>query len=46
VKRKIAGQFLEQILTQLRGAGYIETKRGKAGATFSPKRPAKSASAT
>jgi Rrf2 family protein len=27
-------KFLEQILTQLRGAGYIETKRGKAGGYF------------
>ena len=30
-KERLPVKFLEQILTQLRGAGYIETKRGKAG---------------
>lgn len=30
-KEKLPIKFLEQILTQLRLAGYVETKRGKAG---------------
>lgn len=30
-KEKLPIKFLEQILTQLRGAGYVETKRGKLG---------------
>ena len=30
-KERLPVKFLEQILTQLRGAGYIGTKRGKAG---------------
>ncbi len=30
-KERLPVKFLEQILTQLRGAGFIETKRGKAG---------------
>jgi len=30
-KERLPVKFLEQILTQLRGAGYIETKRGKFG---------------
>ena len=30
-KEKLPVKFLEQILTQLRGAGYVETKRGKLG---------------
>jgi Rrf2 family protein len=30
-KEKLPIKFLEQILTQLRGAGYVETKRGKFG---------------
>ncbi len=30
-KERLPVKFLEQILTQLREAGYIETKRGKAG---------------
>ena len=30
-KERLPVKFLEQILTQLRGAGYIQTKRGKAG---------------
>jgi len=39
-KERLPVKFLEQILTQLRGAGYIETKRGKAGGYFLA-RPAK-----
>ena len=39
-KERLPVKFLEQILTQLRGAGYIETKRGKAGGYFLAK-PAK-----
>jgi Rrf2 family protein len=30
-KEKLPTKFLEQILTQLRGAGYVQTKRGKLG---------------
>jgi Rrf2 family protein len=30
-KEKLPVKFLEQILTQLRGAGFVETKRGKLG---------------
>jgi Rrf2 family protein len=30
-KERLPIKFLEQILTQLRGAGYVETKRGKLG---------------
>jgi Rrf2 family protein len=30
-KEKLPIKFLEQILTQLRGAGYVQTKRGKLG---------------
>ena len=30
-KEKLPIKFIEQILTQLRGAGYVETKRGKLG---------------
>ena len=33
-KERLPVKFLEQILTQLRGAGYIETKRGKSGGYF------------
>ena len=33
-KERLPVKFLEQILTQLRGGGYIETKRGKAGGYF------------
>src|ERR1700743_1904205 len=33
-KERLPVKFLEQILTQLRGAGYIETKRAKAGGYF------------
>ena len=33
-KEKLPVKFLEQILTQLRGGGYIDTKRGKAGGYF------------
>ncbi len=33
-KERLPVKFLEQILTQLRGAGYIETKRGKRGGYF------------
>jgi Rrf2 family protein len=38
-KEKLPIKFLEQILTQLRGAGYVETKRGKLGG-YSLARPA------
>src|ERR1041384_8513056 len=30
-KEKLPVKFLEQILTQLRSAGYVETRRGKHG---------------
>jgi Rrf2 family protein len=33
-KERLPVKFLEQILTQLKAAGYIETKRGKAGGYF------------
>lgn len=33
-KERLPVKFLEQILTQLRSGGYIETKRGKAGGYF------------
>jgi len=33
-KERLPVKFLEQILTQLRAAGYIETKRGKHGGYF------------
>lgn len=33
-KEKLPVKFLEQILTQLRVAGYVETKRGKFGGYF------------
>lgn len=33
-KERLPVKFLEQILTQLRRAGYVETKRGKAGGYF------------
>jgi Rrf2 family protein len=33
-KERLPLKFLEQILMQLRGAGYIETKRGKDGGYF------------
>jgi Rrf2 family protein len=38
-KERLPVKFLEQILTQLRGAGYIGTKRGKAGGYFLAKLP-------
>ena len=38
-KEHLPVKFLEQILTQLRGAGYIQTKRGKAGGYFLAKPP-------
>lgn len=38
-KERLPVKFLEQILMQLRGAGYIETKRGKAGGYFLAKHP-------
>ncbi len=38
-KERLPVKFLEQILTQLRGAGYIETKRGKAGGYALAKSP-------
>ena len=38
-KERLPVKFLEQILTQLRGAGYIQTKRGKAGGYFLAKPP-------
>lgn len=33
-KERLPVKFLEQILTQLKQAGYIDTKRGKAGGYF------------
>ena len=33
-KERLPVKFLEQILTQLKQAGYIQTKRGKAGGYF------------
>lgn len=33
-KERLPVKFLEQILYQLKGAGYIDTKRGKAGGYF------------
>ena len=33
-KERLPEKFLEQILYQLKGAGYIDTKRGKAGGYF------------
>ncbi|MEA3209403.1 MAG: hypothetical protein QOE70_2460 [Chthoniobacter sp.] len=38
-KERLPVKFLEQILTQLREAGYIETKRGKNGGYFLAKPP-------
>lgn len=38
-KERLPVKFLEQILTQLRGAGYIETRRGKAGGYLLAKHP-------
>lgn len=38
-KERLPVKFLEQILTQLRGAGYIETKRGKAGGYYLARPP-------
>jgi Rrf2 family protein len=38
-KERLPVKFIEQILTQLRGAGYIETKRGKAGGYLLAKPP-------
>ena len=38
-KERLPVKFLEQILTQLRGAGYIETTRGKAGGYYLAKPP-------
>ena len=38
-KERLPVKFLEQILTQLRNAGYIETKRGKAGGYSLAKHP-------
>jgi hypothetical protein len=35
-------KFVEQILLQLRGAGYIETRRGKFGGYRSPSHSTKS----
>ncbi len=42
-KERLPVKFLEQILTQLRGAGFIETKRGKAGG-YSLAKPARAIS--
>ena len=39
-KERLPVKFLEQILTQLRGAGFIGTKRGKAGG-YSLAKPAR-----
>ncbi len=38
-KERLPVKFLEQILMQLREAGYIETKRGKGGGYFLAKPP-------
>lgn len=38
-REKLPVKFLEQILTQLRGAGYVGTKRGKAGGYFLARNP-------
>jgi Rrf2 family protein len=38
-KERLPVKFLEQILMQLREAGYIDTKRGKAGGYFLAKPP-------
>lgn len=38
-KERLPVKFLEQILMQLREAGYIETKRGKGGGYFLAKAP-------
>lgn len=38
-KERLPVKFLEQILTQLRAAGYIETKRGKSGGYLLAKKP-------
>jgi len=38
-KERLPVKFLEQILLQLREAGYIQTKRGKAGGYFLAKHP-------
>src|SRR5688572_14494579 len=38
-KERLPVKFLEQILTQLRGAGYIETRRGKSGGYLLAKPP-------
>ena len=38
-KERLPVKFLEQILTQLKSGGYIETKRGKAGGYFLAKHP-------
>jgi Rrf2 family protein len=38
-KERLPVKFLEQILTQLKGGGYIETKRGKTGGYFLAKHP-------
>ena len=38
-KERLPVKFLEQILTQLKSGGYIETKRGKTGGYFLAKPP-------
>ncbi len=35
-KEQLPIKFLEQILTQLRAGGYVETKRGKHGGCIGP----------
>jgi Rrf2 family protein len=40
-KEKLPIKFIEQILTQLRGAGYVETKRGKLGGYSLAKPPSR-----
>src|SRR3954462_9418552 len=37
-KEKLPVKFLEQILTQLKAAGYIDSKRGKLGGYFLARR--------
>ena len=38
-KEKLPLKFLEQILTQLKAAGFVDTKRGKLGGYFLAKQP-------
>lgn len=40
-KKKIPLKFLENILLELRKAGFLESKKGKGGGYFIPKAPSK-----